>query len=464
MIGESYARGDETMKEAPKIGNNRKLFTNRDLWRLIGPLLVEQLLVVAVGMADTIMVAYVGEDAVSAVSLVDTVNILLINIFAALATGGAVVAGQYLGKKKPEYAARAGEQLFVFITMLSIIIMALLYAGRYFLLHIVFGKITPEVMGYANTYLLIVSASIPFLAIYNSGAALFRAMGDAKVSMRISFVMNCLNIGGNAIMVYGLKAGVEGVAIPTLISRVVAAVAITLLLRNQDLSIHISKPFSYKFDKDLVWKILHIGIPNGVENSMFQLGKILLLSLVATFGTASIAANAVSNSVACFQTLPGMAIGYAVVTVVSRCVGAGDYQQVRYYTRKLFVITYIAMIITNIGILIALPWILSFYRLAANTEHMALQILTMYAICSAILWPSAFTLPNTLRAANDVRYAMFVSVGSMWICRIAAAYVLGSYLHMGLMGVWGAMILDWCVRILFFVIRYRGKRWETMKL
>jgi len=333
-------------KMKKRVDRSSYLFDNKALLALIIPLVIEQLLAVLVGMADSIMIASVGEAAVSGVSLVDQIMVLLINVFAALATGGAVVAGQYLGQKNQKEACKSATQLVWFITLCSVVITLLVYAGKYFILHGIFGKIEADVMGHANTYLMIVTASIPFMALYNGGAAIFRAMGNSKVSMQVSIIMNIINVGGNAILIYGFHRGTEGVAIPTLVSRMVAAVIIIVLLCNPNQLLHIERTFRYKFNWQMVKKILSIGVPNGLENSMFQLGKILVLSLVSTFGTYAIAANAVGNAIALFQILPGMAISLAVTTVIARCVGAGDYEQVKYYNRKLMVITYVCMAAT----------------------------------------------------------------------------------------------------------------------
>ncbi len=436
------------------------LFTNKDLIRLLVPLMIEQFLAVAVGMADSIMVASVGESAVSAVSLVDSIIILLINIFAALATGGAVVAGQYIGQKQYDKACKAGEQLLVFVALISIVIMAIMYFGKGFILNVVFGSIDLDVASHANTYLLITFASIPFIAIYNSGAALFRTMGNSKTTMVTSIIMNTINVFGNAILIYGLGMGVEGVAIPTLVSRAVAAMIIVVLLRNEELLVHISKKIKYKYDKQMVKNILKVGVPNGIENSMFQLGKILLLSVIASFGTASITANAVANSVSSFQILPGMAVGLGLITVVSQCVGAGDYEQVRYYTRKLLKYAYIFIVLLNIIIIFSTPLILRLYNLSAETASLASKVFVFHGICACFIWPLSFTLPNTLRASNDARYTMIVGVCSMWIVRIGFGVVLSKYFGIEMFGVWVAMILDWVVRSTFFVIRYKGHKWE----
>ena len=448
------------MGKKQKIDISHYLFDNKALTALIIPLIVEQLLAVLVGMADSIMVANVGEAAVSGVSLVDNIMVLLINIFAALATGGAVVAGQYLGQKREKDACIAAKQLIWFIFLCSVGITAIVYLGRNFILHSVFGAIDADVMSSANTYLMIVTASIPFIALYNGGAAIFRAMGNSKVSMQVSIVMNVINVAGNAILIYGFHRGTEGVAIPTLVSRMVAAILILGLLCNQTRVLHLEKTLRYHLNGSMVKRILNIGVPNGLENSMFQLGKILVLSLVSTFGTSAIAANAVSNAVALFQILPGMAISLAVTTVISRCVGAGDYEQAKYYTRKLLKITYCCMAVTVALIFAVLPLIMKVYNLSAGTSAESEKILLFHG-CSAILvWPIAFNLPAVFRASGDVRYSMITSIVSMWIFRIAFSYILGKYMGIGVFGVWIAMIIDWCFRAILFVYRYFSGKWQ----
>ena len=440
------------------------LFSNRALVALIIPLIIEQFLNVLVGMADTIMVSNVGEAAVSGVSLVDSVMLLLINVFQALATGGAVVAGQYLGRQREKRACEAANQLVWFVTLLAVGIMATMYLGKGFILHVVFGQIDVDVMHHANIYLLIVNASIPFIALYNAGAAIFRSMGNSQVSMKVSMLMNIINVCGNAILVYGFGCGAEGVAIPTLISRMVAAILITVLLLNQKQLLHIKPSLRYQFRPGLVKKILQIGIPNGLENSMFQLGKIIVLSLVSTFGTYAITANAVANTVASFQTIPGMAMNLAITTVISQCVGARDYEQARYYTRKLLKIAYASVVVTVVIMLAASNLITQAYNLSDITAAEAIKIFFLHGISVMMIWPTAFSLPSTLRAAGDVRFCMITSVTSMWVCRVVFSYVFGQFFGFGVFGVWMAMILDWWVRAFFFVRRYRGSQWMTKAL
>ena len=447
-------------KTKQKQDRSHYLFSNRELANLIGPLVIEQLLAVLVGMADSIMVANVGEAAVSGVSLVDNIMILIINIFAALATGGAVVAGQYLGRKDEKSACKAATQLVWFVSLSAVVIMILVYFGKDIILNQVFGHITAEVKGHADIYLLIVTASIPFIALYNGGAAIFRAMGNSQVSMRVSLLMNAINVTGNAILVFGLRIGTAGVAIPTLISRMVAAIVITVLLCNQTRILHIERTLKFRFDGRMIRKILAIGVPNGLENSMFQLGKILVLSLVSTFGTYAIAANAVSNAIALFQILPGMAISLAITTVISQCVGANDYEQVHYYLKKLLVIIYVAMVGTVALIFLALPLILKAYNLSDQTAAAATNIIHFHGISAMIIWPLSFALPAAYRAAGDAKACMYTSIVSMWIFRIGFSYLVGKYMGLGVFGVWVAMVIDWVVRAICFVIRYFNGKWK----
>ena len=447
-------------KTKQKQDRSHYLFSNRELANLIGPLVIEQLLAVFVGMADSIMVANVGEAAVSGVSLVDNIMILIINIFAALATGGAVVAGQYIGRKDEKSACKAATQLVWFVSLSAVAIMILVYFGKDIILNQVFGHITAEVKGHADIYLLIVTASIPFIALYNGGAAIFRAMGNSQVSMRVSLLMNAINVTGNAILVFGLRIGTAGVAIPTLISRMVAAIVITVLLCNQTRILHIERTLKIRFDGRMIRKILAIGVPNGLENSMFQLGKILVLSLVSTFGTYAIAANAVSNAIALFQILPGMAISLAITTVISQCVGANDYEQVHFYLKKLLAIIYVAMVGTVALIFLALPLILKAYNLSDQTAAAATNIIHFHGISAMIIWPLSFALPAAYRAAGDAKACMYTSIVSMWIFRIGFSYLVGKYMGLGVFGVWVAMVIDWVVRAICFIIRYFNGKWK----
>ena len=436
-------------------------FTNKQLRVLIFPLVVEQFLGVAVGLADSVMVASVGEAAVSAVSLVDSINVLLFFAMNALATGGAVVCGQFLGRKDTAKATEAGQQLLVFVVILGTAVMAALYLAKSIILHGLFGRIDADVMAYANTYFLIVEASIPFMALYSAGAAIFRVMGNSSVSMKISMVMNLVNVCGNAILIFGVGMGVEGVAIPTFAARVLGAVAVMVLLRNPAYIIHLSRPFHYRFQGDMVKRILRVGVPSSIESSLFQLGKVMLLSLVSSFGTASIAANAIGNSIATVQTLPAAAIGVGMITVVSQCAGARDFEHARFYIRKLMRWSYVLMLIWNLFLFAVQPLLVGLYNVSGEAAHLAMIILWLHGGLGILMWPAAFTLPQALKGAGDTSYVMIVAVASMWTFRILTGFLFAKYLGMGVLGTWYAMFIDWVCRLILFLVRYRGTKWET---
>ncbi len=437
------------------------MFTKKQLYKLIIPLIIEQILAITVGMADIMMVSRAGEAAISGVSLVDTLNILLITVFSALATGGAVVAAQSLGNKDNDKARKSGEQLLIVTTTIAVVISLISLIGNYQILRLIYGDIDPDIMKNARTYFFITALSFPFLAIYNSCAALFRAMGNSNVSMKISWGMNGINLAGNAYLIFGLHMGVAGVAIPTLISRAVAAIAIVILIRNEKNPIYIKKIHRIRFNWPIVKRILNIGVPNGLENSMFQIGKILVQGLITSFGTVAITANAVGNTIAGFETIPGSAISLAMITVVGQCVGANDYKQAKKYTFKLLRIAYLLMIALNVVIIIFADNLLGIYDLSPATMEVAKQLVLYHSICCMLIWPISFTLPNALRAANDVKFTMITSILSMWFCRIVLSYVFGRYMGLGVLGVWMAMTADWLVRSIIFMTRFLRGKWKA---
>ena len=306
-------------------------------------------------------------------------------------------------------------------------------------------------------------ASTPFLAVYSAGAALFRVMGNSGISMRVSLIMNIINAGGNAILIFGLGMGVEGVAIPTLVSRIFAAAAMLILLRRPGLPLRVER-FTLRHDRQVVRNIVRFGVTNGLESSMFQLGKILLLSTVSVLGTAAVAANAISNTFATFQCMPGIALGLGIVTVVSRCVGAGSCEDARFYTKKLLKITYIFMTAVIVLVYLAMPLVLQLYNVSPEAEASARQIIVLHSFVAALIWPVAFTLPQALRAAGDTRFTMIVSSVSMWTMRVGFGILLGRWMGFGVVGIWVAMFVDWVLRTALFIPRFMGHRWENMGL
>ena len=436
-----------------------RLFSKKDLRKLIIPLILEQTLAITVGMADTMMISSAGEAAVSGVSLVDMFNNLIISVLAALATGGAVVTSQCIGAGRREEACRSARQLVFTEAAITIGISVLVLLFHRQILGLFFGQIEADVMQNAIIYLIISVFSFPLLAVYDSCAALYRSMGNAQITLKISLLMNVINVVGNAIGVYVLKLGVAGVAIPSLVSRGVAGVVLFTFLHNPDNLVFLTRG-KFKVDATIVKRILFIGIPSGIETGIFQLGRVLVVSIIAAFGTSQIAANGVANSLDSMGCIVGQAMSLAMITVIGRCVGAGEEGQVRYYTKKLLGETYFYTAVINSIILLLLPWILQIYGLGEETTRLSYILVMIHDGMAIFLWPASFVLPNMLRACNDVKYTMVVSIFSMITFRIGFSYVLG--VHMGWMavGVWAAMVIDWVFRVLCFVGRYLAGTWR----
>ena len=366
-----------------------KLFANHELLTLLWPLIIEQTLSVLVGMADTVMVSSVGEAAISGVSLVDMINQLIITVFAALA-GGAVVTSQYLGAKKPEQAARSAGQLVGLSALLGLAVAAFCLLTRRPMLRLLFGSITDDVMDAAVIYFTITAISYPFLALYNAGAAIFRSVGNSEVSMRVSVIMNITNIMGNAFCIFVLRMGVAGVAVPTLVSRVLGAVIILKLTTRHDNVARVTWDGVKHLQPQMAKNILYIGIPSALENSLFQLGRVLVVSMISLFGTVHISANAVANNLDGMGCIVGQAIGLAMITVVGRCVGAQQLDQASYFTKKLLLWDYIAQGATNALILIFLNPLLSVYTLSDETRHLAWLLVMIHAGSAIFLHVNPF--------------------------------------------------------------------------
>lgn len=439
------------------------LFSGKALLYLFIPLLIEQSLEFFVGLADSIMVASLGEAAISGVSLVDFLMQLLIFSFSALATGGAVIAGQYLGDKKIDKARDASNQLVWFSAISSLLFMLIVLFARHFLIAVLFGQIESNVWNTANIYLLIVALSIPFIAIYNSCAAIFRTTNNAFLPMKVMLVCDILNILGNAFCIYYLGWGIEGVAIPTVIARFLAAVVLVYFILDDNYLLHIKRTLRHKFDWLLLKNVLDVGIPYGIENGLFQLGRILVLSLVSTFGTMAIAANSVGYAIGVFSVLPGFAINLGLTAVISRCVGANDYEQARYYNKKCILLVFISHIIINVIIFVLLPFLLDVYGLSAKTAQMATEMIVWHGIFAIIIWPIAFTLPATFRGAGDSKSVMYISLAVMFTCRIALSYVIANWLGVGVFGTWIAMFIDWYVRAGLYIYRYFSGKWTEYR-
>ena len=436
------------------------LFTRQQLIALLLPLIAEQALSVTIGLADTLMVSSVGEAAVSGVSLVDSFNTLMIQIMSALATGGAVVTSQYIGRQEPRDARNAAAQILFILSSFSLLVAAVVVVGRHAILQGIFGSIDADVMHYAETYFLLSALSYPFIGLYNAGAALFRAQGNSKISMLSSLVMNVVNIGGNAVLIYGFGMGVMGAALASLVSRAIACAVVLYLLQKPDCALRVDSLRAMAPNGGLIRRILRVGIPAGIENGMFQIGKLSVASLTSTLGTAAIAANAVANTTSTFLNIPANAVSMAVLTVVGQCLGAGEKEQAVWYARRLLLVAYCGAWVMNLsGFFFADRWALSWFNLSPEASAMALEVMMWFNIVSLFFWPSSFTLPNILRAAGDASFTMTVSIVSMWVFRVGFCYLWVLKMGGGLLSIWMGMYLDWVFRSLCFAVRFVRGRW-----
>jgi putative MATE family efflux protein len=310
-------------------------------------------------------------------------------------------------------------------------------------------------MNDAQIYFRITALSYPFLGVYNGCAALYRSMGNSKISMITSLIMNTINIVGNAICVFGLKMGVAGVAFPTLVSRVVAASMMLVLIQNHRNSIRVSSVRDLVPDFRMIKNILSVGVPAGLENGMFQFGKISLQSLISSLGTASIASYAVAYNLATLLYLPGNALGLGLVTIVGQCVGAGRVKEAKQYTKGLLCVNYAILAVFSTAIYFGAENMVGIYNLSEQAAVIACQMIRAHSI-AMIIWPVAFLLPHALRASLDAKFTMSVSVFSMWVFRIGFAYLFVKVFHVGVIGVWYGMFIDWIFRMILFLWRFTG--------
>jgi putative MATE family efflux protein len=443
---------------SPSDWNNKRLFS------LLWPLIIEQILALTMGAADTIMVSFVGEYAVSGVNIIDNINNLLIIGLTALATGGAVVTSQFLGRRDPKNASLAARQLVYIITFISLLIMGLSLCFRKQIISLIYGKIENDVMDAASIYFLLTALSYPALALYNGCAALFRSMGNSRVPMLIALMVNIINVGGNAFLIFFLKIGVAGAAISTLISRSAAAIILVVLLLNSRNQINLSGIFKFSLKKPMIRNILNVGIPGALENSMFQIGRLLTQRIFTAFGTIAIAGNAIASVVNSFSFMPGNAFGIALLTIVGQCIGAGDHAAAKKLTAKMMRCAWLTVFIISGANLIFMETVLGFFNLSLEAHTFARLFLQIHCISMIVGWTPSFTLPNALRAAGDVKFVMLAASVSMWLVRVSLAYILVYVIKLGPAGVWLAMGCDFISRGTAYSIRWYGGKWIGKKI
>ena len=440
------------------------MFTRRQIVALLIPLMLEQVLSGLMGIAYTMMVTSVGESAISAVSLVDSINMLVMNLLAALAAGGVIVCAQYLGREEVGKANDAARQVMLvsILTALAIAVFCLVF--RRPLLGLIFGSAEQSVLDQAADYFLITAISYPFLAAQQTASAVFRSSGHSAPPMAVAAVANGVNIAGNAVLIFVFHLGVVGAALATLVSRIISAVVLLALLRNPHLIVSIRDYRRIRPDRAIIGMVLRVGVPTGVENSMFQLGKLVVQSTVSTLGTAAMAAQAMTHTLDLVECMPSQAIGLGLLTVAGQCMGAGRVDEAKRYTRQFCVISEVTLVVMSSIVLGLTPLITRVSRMTAESAAQTIQLLTIISIVKALFWVLSFTLPNGMRAAGDVRFSATVSALSMWIFRVGGCLILCRGFGVGLIGVWIAWFSDWFVRMVVYIWRYRSGRWTTKRV
>ena len=447
-----------------KIDYGNLLFPRRALWMLLIPLIIEQMLNSLMGMVDTLMVSRVGAEAISAVSLVDSINNLVLQVFAAMAAGAAIICSQYLGRKDEKGCNDAAKQIVLTVVVISSVIMIIGVGFRKPLLHLIFGSVEEAVMTNAQMYFLITALSYPFIALFQAGAAFYRACGNSKFTMKTALIANVANIVGNTLFIFVLQMGAAGAAVSTLISRALCAFVVFYALRKPGYAIQLKNYFSIRPDLNLIVKILAIGVPSGIENGMFQFGKLAIQSTVSSLGTAAIAAQAMTII---FENVNGMAavgIGIGLMTVVGQSIGAGRQEEAKYYIVKLAGYAEIAMIISCILVYIAARPVTVLAGMSEESTALCMQMILAITIVKPLLWVPSFTPPNGLRAAGDVRFSMITATLTMWLCRVALSIFLMRVVKTGPIGVWYGMFADWGVRGVIFTIRFVREKWLRFKV
>lgn len=442
-----------------KIDWKHLLFDGKALWALLLPIIIEQLLNSFMGMVDTMMVSTVGSEAISAVSLVDSLNNLVLQIFSAMAAGAAIICSQYLGSGNKKAGNKAARQVTLTVLVISISLMLIALFTRKPLLRLIFGQVEEQVMENSQVYFLITALSYPFLALFNAGAAFFRAGGNSRFPMKVSVVSNVLNIIGNAVFIYVFHWGVAGAALATLLSRTFCTVIIFYCLRKPRQVIVINEYAKIRPDMPLIWKILAIGIPSGIENGMFQFGKLAIQSTVSSMGTAAIAAQAMTNILENVNGVFGIGVGIGLMTVVGQCIGAGRKEEAKYYIVKLTLIAELGITASCLfAYAIAKPvtWLAG---MEAESAALCMEMMAAITIVKPIVWTGSFVIAYGLRAAGDVKFSMLVSTLTMWLCRVALCIFLVRVYHFGPMAVWIGMFTDWTIRSVIFVVRFISGKW-----
>ncbi|MBR2634721.1 MAG: MATE family efflux transporter [Clostridia bacterium] len=446
------------------------MFSKKDIYKITLPLILQQALAVTISMVDSVMVSASGEEAVAGVSLIGILDTVLILMFSSLVTGGTVVITHALGKGDEDKIRDGVKQTLYVSTFTALLVLLISKIFGNVLLQTLYGTAEKAVFENAVVYFQTISYSFPFLAIENSCAAAYRAMGRTKDSLYVSIIQNLINVVFNAIFIFICGLGAQGAALGTLVSRFAGMVIWLFMIHNKRYPAHIDRLFHYRPNWEIIRKILKIGIPGGFENCLFQFGRLLTQSLVSTLGTAAIAANSVALNLANYQYIPGAAIGNAAVSVVGRAVGAKEEALAKKYSRTMLLISYSCLWVVNLASLLLCRPLVGMYQLPKASAEIAEFLLILHSVVGSLIWPIGFFLPHIFRSAGDVKLTAFISPFSVWMFRVLLSYFLAldevsvfglslPGLGWNVYGVWCAMFIDWIFRCSFYLPHYIKDKW-----
>ena len=467
---------------AEKVKRKYSLFTNKQLLWLILPIVIESALSMSLGMIDGVMASHAktgtAEDILAAITQVDQISSLLIQLLSAFAAGGAILTSQLLGAGKTEEANRSAKQLAVIMLLISVVLMALCMALNRPILQLLFGEQPKETMDYASQYFMIMAASYPFLALFNCCAALLRAQRKSMNTLLSGAISFFLNIGFNAIFIYWAKLEVVGVALGTLLARIFPAFFTLFLLSNKNNVVRIRLFEKFRFNGGHLKNILKLAVPSGIENSLFQLGKILVIVFISIglyntpirneageiikYINYHAAANSAAYNINTMSSMVGNGINTSILTVIGQAIGTGDLGQVKYYIKKMLAIAYIGNALCVAAVWACATPLLDFYNVSEEARDIAWKCLCLCLSVQFVTYPLSFGLPAVLKASSDVRFVMIAAVASMAVFRVGLCYILTCKwvgLHMGARGLWIGMVCDWVMRSLLFGGRVLSGKW-----
>ncbi len=467
------------------------LFTGKQLFWLIVPIVIEQIFSTSLGFFDSILVSNihaaeaVRSNASNAVGNVDYINNLIIQLFSAFATGGSIVTSQALGAGDNDLANKLAKQLLMLVICVALGVAGLCLLLNRPIIRLFYGHVDPTTFGYQQTYFYVTALSFPFIGLFNACAALLRAQRKSLVTMTSAAISCGVNVALDALFMYVLNLGVLGAGLATLFCRAVPALFMLTLLGREGNLVRVRLWGPFRFDGAMLRRILRIAIPSGVESALFQLGKLMTNTFVnagvyAT-GAKSLTAlneagetisvniqangNAIANQINNFASVVGGGVGTSCLTVIGQSVGSGDLGQVKHYMRRMFLISYLANGLC-VGLILSLvPVISQLYGYTAEAKAIGQSCLYLCLMFQFFTYPLSFTTPGILKATSDVKYVMYCAVFSMFVMRVGLAFLLTTdripgLPQLGAMGYWIGMCSDWVLRSVLFLSRLLSGRWK----